>query len=65
MNEKGISLIESILSEAEYNESASAWIEHLTLEERELIENPAELRCYRDNIYRCVVGFANRYKICN
>ena len=53
--------IENILLEAEYNENASAWIKHLTLEERELIENPSELERYKNNIYESVRRLEKKY----
>ena len=56
------SLAEILLNQGvESEELASKWIEHLTSDERDIIENPAELRSYRDNIYTCVMKLRGDY----
>ncbi|MEK6844368.1 MAG: hypothetical protein AABX83_02980 [Nanoarchaeota archaeon] len=59
-NEK--SLAEILLNhEVESEELASKWIEHLTSEEREVIESPSELERYKNNIYESIKRFARKY----
>ena len=62
MNEKKESLAEILLNHGiESEELASKWIEHLTSDEREIIESPSELERYKNNIYESIKRFARKY----